>query len=108
MTCLATSYVVDADVSGDDWKFEYNGWPVTTADEIVRNVLESPNLGPGSIVVLHDGSESSEACRRLLRPLPTIAALPRIIAGLRERGLEPVRVDQMHLDEPLEWKGQLN
>lgn len=102
---LATSRVIDADVDGDDWKFEYNGWPITTPDEIVRNVLESPQLGPGSIIVLHDGSESSEARRRLLRPLPTIAALPRIIAGLRERGLEPVRVDEMQLDEPLDWTG---
>jgi len=72
-------------------------------DEIVRRVLGSKNLGNGSIIVLHDGSESEDDAARLSRPLPTIAALPKLIDRLRDRGLEPVGLDEMDLDHPYEW-----
>lgn len=79
-------------------------WERTEADAIVRAVLEHPNLGPGSIINLHDGSEHEEAFLRLHRPLPMLEALPRIIAGLTERGLSCVRVDEMKLEPPRFWE----
>ncbi|MBI2941499.1 MAG: polysaccharide deacetylase family protein [Chloroflexi bacterium] len=93
---LPESRVIDADVNPADWT-------VTAAEEIVRRVLEHPDLGPGSIINLHDGSESDDASVRLSRPLPTIAALPRIVARLHARGLRCARVDELELAEPIEW-----
>ena len=40
---------------------------------------------------------------RLSRPRPLLEALPRIIDGLRERGLQPVGLDEMELVDPAEW-----
>ncbi len=45
---------------------------------------------PGGILVLHDGSGDRSQ---------TIEALPKIIEGLRRRGLEPIRLDHL-LDRP--------
>jgi len=57
-----------------------------TADGIAAEVLGA--AGRGSIVLLHDGGppESRE---------PLLEALPRIAAGLRNRGLEPVTVPRL-------------
>jgi peptidoglycan/xylan/chitin deacetylase (PgdA/CDA1 family) len=76
----------------------------TDPDEIVRRVLECRDLGNGSIIDLHDGSETEDDAARLSRPLPTIAALPRLVDGLRDRGLEPVGLDEMEFDHPYEWR----
>ena len=67
--------------------------------------LEHPELGPGSIIDLHDSAETEDAGLRLQCPLATIAALPRIIEGLKARGLRCVRLDEMDLVEPEEWVG---
>jgi len=75
----------------------------TDPEEIVRRVLECRDLGNGSVIDLHDGSETEDDAARLSRPLPTIAALPMLIDGLRDRGLEPVGLDEMEFDHPYEW-----
>jgi peptidoglycan-N-acetylglucosamine deacetylase len=75
----------------------------TDPEEIVRRVLESSHLGNGSIIDLHDGSETEDDASRLSRPLPMIRALPRLIDALRHRGLEPVGLDEMEFDVPDEW-----
>lgn len=100
---LPGNLVIDAEVHSSDWKFGYDGAPLTSPEEITRNVLDCPELGPGSIIEFHDGGEMDEASTRLWRPLPTIAALPGIIAGLQARGLSCVRLDEMELAEPTEW-----
>lgn len=71
-------------------------WSVDTADytlpgvqAIVRRALEGAK--PGAIILMHDaGGDRSE----------TIAALPAIVKGLRRRGLEPVTVPHLLLDDP--------
>ncbi len=78
----------------------------TDPNEIVRRVIESPNLANGSVIDLHDGSETEDDAERLNRPIPTIKALPKIIDGLRARGLEPVGLDEMIFDQPDEWRPQ--
>lgn len=93
---LPESRAIDADVNPSDWA-------LTGPDEIARRVLDNPNLGPGSIIDLHDGAEVDDATIRIQRPLATIAALPRIIDGLKARGLRCVRLDEMELDDPIEW-----
>jgi len=61
----------------------------TTADRIARRLV--PRATAGAIIALHDGHEPGRH-----RDLgPTIDALPRIIAGLRDRGLEPARLDEL-------------
>src|SRR5262245_9302969 len=92
---LPDSYAVDADVNPSDYA-------QTDPDEIVRRVLEHPELGPGSIVDLHDGGEMDDAGARLWRPQATLAALPRIVAGLQARGLRCVRLDEIELVDPVE------
>jgi len=72
----------------------------TDPDEIVRRVVESQHLANGSIIDLHDGSETEDDAARLSRPIATIKALPRMIDELRARGLEPVGLDEMAFDQP--------
>jgi peptidoglycan/xylan/chitin deacetylase (PgdA/CDA1 family) len=55
------------------WSVDTLGWNRATADEIVQRSLERAE--PGAIYVMHVGSQSQDA-----------AALPRIVAGLREQG----------------------
>jgi len=46
---------------------------------------------PGAIILLHDGGGDRSQ---------TIAALPAIVRGLRRRGLEPVTIPRLLLDDP--------
>jgi peptidoglycan-N-acetylglucosamine deacetylase len=71
-------------------------WSVDTSDyakpgvaAIVRRALAGAR--PGAIILMHDGGgDRSE----------TIAALPAIVRGLRQRGLHPVTVPRLLLDDP--------
>jgi peptidoglycan/xylan/chitin deacetylase (PgdA/CDA1 family) len=93
---LPDSYVIDADVNPSDYA-------LTDPDEITRRVLQHPELGPGSIINLHDGGEMNDAAIRLQRALPVIQALPRILDGLAERGLQSVSLNEIQLAKPIEW-----
>jgi peptidoglycan/xylan/chitin deacetylase (PgdA/CDA1 family) len=56
---------------------------------IVQRALAGAH--PGAIILMHDGGgDRSE----------TIAALPAIVRGLRRRGLEPVTIPRLLLDDP--------
>ena len=89
--------VVDSDVNPADWD-------KNDAPEIVEATLNHLALGPGSIIDLHDGSETEDAGLRLARPLPLIEALPAIVDGLQARGYELVGLDEMTLVEPTLWQ----
>ncbi len=71
-------------------------WSVDTDDYLRPGVsaIVSSALGgahPGAIILMHDaGGERAQ----------TIAALPAIIAGLRRRGLRPVTIPRLMLDDP--------
>ncbi|HWX86891.1 MAG TPA: polysaccharide deacetylase family protein [Solirubrobacteraceae bacterium] len=71
-------------------------WSVDTADYTLpgtRAIVERALAGarPGAIILMHDaGGNRSE----------TIAALPAIVKGLRKRGLHPVTVPQLLMDDP--------
>lgn len=59
------------------WAVDSSDWRKPGVDRIVSNVLGS--VSPGAIVLLHDaGGDRSQ----------TVAALPRIIAGLRHMGYD--------------------
>jgi peptidoglycan/xylan/chitin deacetylase (PgdA/CDA1 family) len=63
---------------------------VERSPEYIRDRLVDPTR-PGDILVLHDGIEPGGSCSREA----TIAALPMIVAGLRRRGFEFVRLDEL-------------
>jgi peptidoglycan/xylan/chitin deacetylase (PgdA/CDA1 family) len=64
------------------WSVDPGDWERgITPRRIVRNVLA--DVRPGSIVLLHDGGGDRSA---------TVAALPRIVKGIRRRGLHLVAV----------------
>ena len=72
------------DADGDDWAAG------ATPGRVTRTILAE--VRPGSIILLHDGGG---------RRGVTVRALPRIVAGLRARGLEPVLVsDLLERDPP--------
>jgi peptidoglycan/xylan/chitin deacetylase (PgdA/CDA1 family) len=63
------------------WSVDPADWHAgVTATQIVRRVLGA--VRPGSIVLLHDGGGDRSA---------TVAALPRIVEGIRRRGLQLVQ-----------------
>jgi peptidoglycan/xylan/chitin deacetylase (PgdA/CDA1 family) len=93
---LPGSLTIGLDIDADDWDESDPG-------AISRNVLDHPRLGPGAIINLHDGAEYEDPSVRLVRPLGTLVALPRIIAGLRDRNLACVALDDMELAPPVPW-----
>lgn len=89
--------IVDADVNPADYE-------KTEARDIVEATLEHPALAGGSIIDLHDSTESDDDALRLARPLPMIEALPAIIDGLQAKGYELVGLDEMELVDPITWR----
>lgn len=90
---LPTVKAVHADVDPRDWS-------LAGPDEINSKILNSPPLQGGSIIDLHDGSESECDADRLARPSAMILALPKLIDELRGRGYALVGLDEMELVEP--------
>ena len=64
------------------WTHNAGDWGNPPVSQIVRRCLT--NVRPGSIILMHGGDINSAR------------ALPRIIRGLRARGLEPVALPDMH------------
>ena len=68
------------------WTIDTNDWDLTDPRTIAANVLESPALKPGAIILLHDGTADRQA---------TVNALPLILDGLVKRGLRSVTVPDL-------------
>ncbi|MFC9324918.1 polysaccharide deacetylase family protein [Kitasatospora sp. NPDC057015] len=60
------------------WGVDSQDWNGATTEQIVQ---AAATLGPGGIILMHDGGYRS-----------TVAAVPRILAGLAARGLCPGRI----------------
>jgi peptidoglycan/xylan/chitin deacetylase (PgdA/CDA1 family) len=67
----------------------YDGLAGATPQKILDRLL--PRCGAGDIVILHDGVEPN----RRRDPAVTVEALKPLVLGLRKRGLEPARLDEM-------------
>lgn len=89
--------IVDADVNPADFV-------KTDPQAIVEATLNDPSLAGGSIIDLHDSTESDDDALRLARPLPMIEALPAIVDGLQAKGYALVGLDEMELVDPIEWR----
>ena len=71
------------------WSTDTSDYQLPGISAIVRRALAGAH--PGAIILMHDaGGNRAE----------TIAALPAIVAGLRKRGLDPVTVPRLMLDDP--------
>jgi peptidoglycan/xylan/chitin deacetylase (PgdA/CDA1 family) len=71
------------------WSDDTSDYTKPGVAAIVQSALAGAH--PGAIILMHDaGGDRSE----------TIAALPAIVAGLRRRGLHPVTVPRLLLDDP--------
>ncbi|HEY2589265.1 MAG TPA: polysaccharide deacetylase family protein [Tepidisphaeraceae bacterium] len=66
----------------------------TTAQQVLDRLV--PHTRPGEILVLHDGV--SPQSRR--DPKATVEAIRPLIEGLRGRGIEPVRLDELAGAQP--------
>lgn len=75
------------------WDVSAGDWATTDGDLVARRVLD--NVRPGSIILLHDGLDGNAGAERSV----LLSALPMILDGLKERGLQPVRLDEL-LDAP--------
>jgi len=71
------------------WDVDSRDWSDAGVDDVVANVLNHAH--PGAIVLMHDGGLGGGRRDRST----TLAALPRIIEGLRARGYELVTVPEL-------------
>ena len=69
------------------WDASAGDWATHDAALVARRILRK--VGPGSIIDLHDGLDGNLVADRSV----LVRALPRILDGLRARGLHPVRLD---------------
>jgi peptidoglycan/xylan/chitin deacetylase (PgdA/CDA1 family) len=76
------------------WDVIPRDWKDPPSDVIVSRVLDS--VQPGSIILLHDGDNTNQGTDRSA----TLSALPGIIEGLRARGYDIVRLDQLLSIQP--------
>jgi peptidoglycan/xylan/chitin deacetylase (PgdA/CDA1 family) len=75
------------------WDVSANDWASHDAAKVARDILA--RVKPGSIILLHDGLDGKvHADRSVL-----LGALPRILDGLKAKGLQPVRLDEL-LNKP--------
>ncbi len=71
------------------WSDDTSDYTLPGTAAIVQRALAGAH--PGAIILMHDaGGNRSE----------TVAALPAIVRGLRRRGLEPVTIPRLLLDDP--------
>ena len=71
------------------WDVDSGDWTDTPPDQIVANVLDHAH--PGAIVLMHDGGLGGGNPDRGA----TLAALPRVIDGLRDAGYDLVTVPEL-------------
>jgi peptidoglycan/xylan/chitin deacetylase (PgdA/CDA1 family) len=72
-----------------EWDVSAHDWDTTDADLVATRVLA--NVRAGSIVLLHDGLDGDLVSDRSV----VVRALPKILAGLHDLDLQPVRLDQL-------------
>jgi peptidoglycan/xylan/chitin deacetylase (PgdA/CDA1 family) len=70
------------------WTVDPRDWAMTDPVSVTKAVASDPRLVPGAIVVLHEFN------------LTRIEAVPAIVRDLRHRGLLPVTVPRLLLDDP--------
>ncbi len=81
--------VSDHDMQMVTWDDSAGDWATNDGDTVAKRILDK--VQPGSIILLHDGIDGKIGADRSV----ILTALPQILDGLRERGLEPVTLDTL-------------
>lgn len=71
------------------WDVSARDWSSHDGAAVARRVLATAK--PGSIILLHDGIDGTVTADRSV----LLTALPLVLDGLRQKGLQPVRLDQL-------------
>jgi peptidoglycan-N-acetylglucosamine deacetylase len=71
------------------WSTDTEDYRLPGVAAIVQNALAGAH--PGAIILMHDGGGDRSQ---------TIAALPAIVSGLHKKGLHPVTIPRLMLDDP--------
>jgi peptidoglycan/xylan/chitin deacetylase (PgdA/CDA1 family) len=71
------------------WDVDTNDWQGKSAGQIADHVLQTATAG--SIVLMHDGGDARRS---------TLRSLPRIVEGLRAKGIEFVTVSELLTRDP--------
>jgi peptidoglycan/xylan/chitin deacetylase (PgdA/CDA1 family) len=71
------------------WSASAGDWATDDAALVARRIVEQAK--PGAILLLHDGLDGKPTANREV----LVRALPLILSGLRDKGLQPVRLDQL-------------
>jgi len=71
------------------WDVSASDWSAHDGAAVARKILDQ--VHPGAIILLHDGIDGTVTADRSV----LIAALPIILDGLKARGLQPVRLDEL-------------
>jgi peptidoglycan-N-acetylglucosamine deacetylase len=77
------------DMRSVTWDVSAGDWATDDAALIAARVLR--DVHPGAVILLHDGLDGDVHADRTV----IVEALPLILDGLRQRGLHPVRVDEL-------------
>ena len=71
------------------WDVSAGDWTAHDGAAVARKILDQ--VRPGSIILLHDGLDGTVTADRSV----LLSALPIILDGLKAKGLEPVRLDEL-------------
>jgi len=85
-TAKTNEFVRDRGMLPILWTIDSNDWALHDSQTLANNVLNSPALKPGAIILLHDGTMDRQV---------TVNALPMILDGLVARGLRSVTVPEL-------------
>lgn len=88
-TPLMAKAVSDDGMTMVTWDDSAGDWATTDSALVAKRILDK--VKPGSIILLHDGIDGIIGADRSV----ILGALPLILDGLRERGLTPVRLDEL-------------
>ena len=88
-TPLMSRAITDHHMRDVTWDTSAGDWATNDAGLVAARVLRDAK--PGSIILLHDGLDGVVDADRTV----ILKALPMILDGLRQRGLEPVRLDEL-------------
>jgi peptidoglycan/xylan/chitin deacetylase (PgdA/CDA1 family) len=88
-TPLMAKAVSDEGMTMVTWDDSAGDWATDDAALVAKRILDK--VKPGSIILLHDGIDGNIGADRSV----ILQALPLILDGLEERGLKPVRLDEL-------------
>lgn len=88
-TPFMSKAVNDMGMTVVNWDVSAKDWIETDAERLTNRILD--RVRPGSIILLHDGSDGDIGADRTV----ILEALPAILEGLQAKGLKPVTLDRL-------------